>query len=81
MKQMKDLVCPWLNVEKEHLNCFSQEYLIEAFCVDGQGHCIYIVFHKNVNGCYEYELTCFEESSIVSFVIGLRRNKKTYEIL
>lgn len=78
---MKDLVWPWLNEEKEHLNSFSQEYLIEPICVDGQGHWIYIVFHKNVNGCYEYELTCIEESCIVSFVTGLRRNKKTYEIL
>ena len=78
---MKDLVYPWPNVEKEHLNSFSQDYLIQTIRVDGQGHWIYIVFHKNTNGCYEYELTCLDEPSIVSFVIGLRRNKKTYEIL
>lgn len=78
---MKDLVLPWLNEEKNYLNSFSQEYLIQSIRVDGQGHWLYIVFHKNVNGCYEYELTCFEESSIVSFITRLRRNKKNYEFL
>lgn len=78
---MKDLVLPWLNAEKERLNSFSQEYLIETFDVDDQGHCIYIVLHKNVDGCYEFELSYLEELSIVRFIIGLRRNKKTYEIL
>lgn len=78
---MKDLVRPWLNEEKEHLNSFSQDYLIQTIRVDGQGHWIYIVFHKNVNGCYEYELTFLDEPSIVSFITGLRRNKKPYDIL
>lgn len=81
MKQMKDLISPWLNGEKEYLNSFSQEYLIQTISVDGRSHWIFIVFHKNVNGCYEYELTFLEESSIVSFVTGLRRNKISYEFL
>lgn len=81
MKQMKDLISPWLNGEKEHLNSFSQEYLIQSIGVDGQGHWIYIVFHKNVNGCYEYYLTFLDEPSIVIFLTVLRRNKKTYEFL
>lgn len=78
---MKDLVWPWLKAEKKNLNSYSQEYLIHIFGVDSLCELIYIVLHKDVNGCYEYMFTLLDEESYMSFLNGLKRRKSTYEFI